>query len=350
MAYNKITLHGSQTCDYIYIQDTAPEGDSFSFVNDEPSIWSENTKLYANFKDPNRRLSAGDSAIVGNIDGYEVYRKKYNEAHSEYIGTVKKSEDTSGETNALNDLIVDYAAKNGVDYTYYLYPNIEKSKGGTVLSPFITKQLAINCPYWCLLIVDETEEDNVFYLDKMFKFELNLEVNNMSNNAQVSIQQNFTKYPTVQYGAANYWSGSLSSLCGFIASNQIDYVQNVNMIEEIKSISSDVRRKFLKDTEGNLWEVNVAAPINVATEYMATEAVKTWTFSWVEVGDASNVSIISNPYKPITDWVLTETGEAVPYFTYVWDEQYKWDNSYLWTANDNVVNSNNINLGRNIKK
>ena len=225
MAYNKIILNGKQICDYIYIQSDAPAQDDFSYVNDEPLTWKDSTSLYANFNDPERRLNAGDSELTGSIEGYEVYRQKYNESHAEYIGTVQKGTKNTG------DLMVDYAVKNGVDYTYYLYPNIDISKGGAPLSPFVTKQLAIDCPYWSLFIVDETDEENVFYLDKMFKFELNLQVDDMSNNAQISISQNFTKYPTIQYGATNYWSGSLSSLCGFIAANDVDYVQTAKMIK-----------------------------------------------------------------------------------------------------------------------
>ena len=310
MAYNKITLYGKQTCDYLYIQADdpdagRPENDAFTCVNDEPTEWNDTTSLYANFNNKESRLAAGNSTIVGSISGYEVYRRKYNESNAEYIGTVRNNDSNKN----LSDIMIDYAVKNGVEYIYYLFPNVETTESGTQVSPVVTKQLAIDAPYWSLLIVDETDEENVFYLDKMFKFELNLQIDDMTNNAQVSISQNFTKYPTLQYGASNYWSGSLSSLCGFIASNCVDYVQNVNMIEELKSISS-----------------------------------------WVEVGDTKGVSIINNPKKKTTDWVLTESGEFVPYFTYQWDEQYRWDDSYFWTSNDDLYSNKNSNLGRDISK
>ena len=343
MAYNKIILHGKQTCDYVYIQTDNP---NFSYVDDEPLEWNDTTSFYANFSNKENRLAAGNSTLVGSISGYEIYRRKYNESNAEYIGTVSNAD----ENKYISDVMVDYAAKNGVEYVYYLFPNMETTESGTSLSPVITKQLALDAPYWSLLIVDETEEENVFYLDKMFKFELNLQTDEMNNNAQVTISQNFTKYPTLQYGASNYWSGSLSSLCGFIASNCIDYVQNVNMLEELKSISSDTRRKFLKDISGNLWEVNVSAPISISTENMALQDVKTWKFSWVEVGDTKGISIINNPEKRTTEWVLTESGNAVPYFTYQWGDQYRWDDSYFWTAHDDLYNNKSANLGRDISK
>ena len=298
--------------------------------------------MYANFSNKENPLGAGDSVAIGSIDGYEVYRKKYNESHSEYIGTIQKSDKDFG------DIMVDYAAKNGIEYTYYFYPNVDTSKSGSVLSPLVTEQVSIDCPYWSLLIVDDTKEENVYYLDKLFKFELNLQIDEMNNNAQISVVQNFTKYPTIQYGSANYWSGSLSSLCGFISANCADYVQNTNMIQELKSISSDTRKKFLKDTDGNLWEVDISSPISISTENMALQSVKTLKLSWTEVGDANGVSIINNPNKAVTDWILTESGEIIPYFTYQWDENYKWDNSYLWTAKDDFNINEVTNLGREL--
>lgn len=344
MAYNEIILNGKQRCDYLYIQNSAPAEYEFVGVSDEPVAWKETTTLYANFNNSDAPLRAGDSNMIGSINGYEVYRRKYNESVSEYVGTIQKSEKN------INDLMIDYAAKNGVEYEYYFYPNTDVSQSGSILSPFVTKQVSIDCPYWSLFVVDETEEENVFYLDKMFKFELNLQIDDMTNNTQISIVPNFTKYPTVQYGSANYWSGSLSSLCGFISANDVDYVQNTNMINELKAISSDTRRKFLKDIEGNLWEVNVSAPLNISTTSTTLQELKTLKFSWVEVGDTKGVSIINNPQKAVSDWVLTESGEALPYFTYTWDDQYRWDNSYYWTGEDNSRDSQTTNLGRNIKE
>lgn len=344
MGYSSIKLCGEQTCNYLYVQNDKPSDNEYISIKDEPSEWKDTTSFYASFDNKENRLGAGDSEIIGAITGYEIYRKKYNEAHAEYICTVNKS------NKDINDLIIDYSVKNKVDYTYYIYPSTDTSKSGAPLSALITKQIAIDVPYWSLFIVDETENENVFYLDKLFKFELNLQVDDMSNNAQVSVSQNFTKYPTVQYGAANYWSGSLSSLCGFMSTNCTDYVQTVNMIDELKSITSDARRKFLKDTEGNLWEVSVSSPISISSEYSVKQAIKTWKLSWVEVGDASKASIVSHPEKPTTDWVLTKTGEAIPYFTYQWQDQYIWDNSYIWTSNDDVYGVQNANLGREITK
>lgn len=337
--YNKITLYGKQRCDYLYIQNDEPSGTDFTYIDDEPTSWNESTTLYANFNSKN--LNAGNTAVIDCINGYDIYRRKLDEPYAEYVCTV----DEFG--NNTTNIFVDYGVKNNTDYIYILYPKTTVSYQGHPLSPLVTESVKTDCPYWSLFIVDESEKENVFYLDKMFKFELNLSEGDMSNNAQITVTPNFTKYPTTQFGNANYWSGSLSALCGFISCNDVDYIQTVNMVREIKGITSDTRRKFLKDIDGNLFEVEVSAPITINTENMTLQRLKTVNLSWVEVGDTKGISIINNPNKQMVDWVLTETGIALPYNTYVWGDQYIWNDSYIWTENDSVINTN-TNSGREI--
>ena len=120
------------------------------------------------------------------------------------------------------------------------------------------------------------------------------------------------------------------------------------MIDELKALTSDTRRKFLKDIEGNIWEVKITAPINITEEYSATQSVKSVRISWTEIGEVSGISIINNPDAPTASWVLTETGEAVPYMDYVWDNDSYWNNSYRWTAKEDVLQTKESNLGRTI--
>lgn len=340
MGYTNIKLYGGQICDYLYLQKTPVNNSNFKYIDSEPQIWDENTLLLSNF---NNNLVAGNSSLTDSIVGYEVRRKRGSASHTEYVGKI-------GESGVLNNkkFVIDYAVVNNSEYTYYLYPSSEKSGSGVVLSPMITDEVKPDWSYWTLLVVDETEEDNVFYLNKMFKFELNLTEDDMNNNASVTITQNFTKYPTIQYGTSNYWSGSLSSLCGFISCDDVEYVQTPNMINELKALTSDTRRKFLKNTDGDIWEVKVSAPINISTEPNIVPSVKAVKISWCEIGDASNISIINNPNIPSVRWVLTDTGESVPYVEYIWDEHYRWDNSYKWTAKEDLLETDISNMGRDL--
>lgn len=342
MGYNKIIIGGNQICDYLYMTKSQVDQSQFRYIDAEPDEWNSDTRLLAKFNEDD--MSAGNSSLTNNIKGYEIRRKSGDNLYTEYVGTVKES---SGESNPQK-YIIDYMVKNNTEYSYYLYPATTHSDNGILLSPSITSEVKTDWEYWSLLVVDESGEDNVFYLNKMFKFELNLSTDPMSNNAVVSVLQNFTKYPTVQYGTSNYWSGGLSALCGYVSCSDGSYIQTPNMIDELKKLTSDTRRKFLKDIDGNVWEVKITSPVSITSEDSLLQSVKTAKISWTEVGEVSGISIINNPNADTTSWVLTETGEVKPYVDYVWDEKYRWNNSYKWTAKEDVLQTEETNLGRQI--
>ena len=342
MGYSKITLGGNQVCDYICVSESQIDQPKFQYIDVEPIEWNSNTLMLAKFNEDD--MSAGNSSLIVNIKGYEIRRKSGDNLYTEYVGTVKEGNDESKSKR----FIVDYMVKNNTDYTYYLYPAATHSDNGILLSPSITNEVKTDWGYWSLLVVDESDEENVFYLNKMFKFELNIATETMNNNAVVSVIQNFTKYPTVQYGTSNYWSGGLSALCGFVSCTDGKYMQTPNMIEELKKLTSDTRRKFLKDIEGNIWEVKITSPIDITEEFSATQFVKSVKISWTEVGETSGISIINNPNADTTSWILTETGEVVPYMDYVWDDNSYWNNSYKWTAKEDTLQTKESNLGRTI--
>lgn len=342
MGYNKIILGGNMVCDYLYVSKNQIDQSRFQYIDVEPNEWNLDTLMLAKFNEND--MSGGDSSLIENIEGYEIRRKSGNNLYTEYVGTVKEEKDKPESKK----YIIDYAVKNNTDYAYYLYPSTKYSDNGILLSPSITSEVKTDWGYWSLLVVDSSDKDNVFYLNKMFKFELNLDVDTMSNNAEVSVLQNFTKYPTIQYGTSNYWSGGLTALCGYMSCADGNYVQTPNMIDELKKLTSDTRRKFLKDIEGNMWEVKITESVSITEEYSAIHSIKSAKISWTEVGEVSGISIINNPDAPTTSWVLTETGEAVPYMDYIWDDDSYWNNSYRWTAKEDILQTKESNLGRTL--
>lgn len=331
MGYQTIKLY-NQICDYVHIETDRFGDDEYTEVDSEPT-WKDSSLLLAKF---NNDLTAGDSSLQGNIVGYEIRRQKGANSYSEFVGNVSKS--GAG-------YMVDYTPPSKGNYTYYLYPNTDNN---TQTLPVVAQEVRADWDYWSLFVVDDTPTRNLFYISKIFKFELNLSIGEMNNNASITVTKNFTRTPTVQYGMSNYYSSELSSLCGFISCNDTEYVQTPNMVEELKSLTSDTRRKFLKDNCGNIWEVEITSPITFTTDNNVTQDVKTVKLSWTEVGDAKGISIINNPDKELVDWLLTETGQVVSYVDYIWNDTYKWDNSFRWTENDDRLEVSNYNLGRNI--
>jgi hypothetical protein len=119
------------------------------------------------------------------------------------------------------------------------------------------------------------------------------------------------------------------------------------MIKELKSLNSESRKMFLKNCDGDIWEVKLNAPLNITTDNSFPQ-LKTVKLSWVEVGEVSNISIINNPNMEISSWILTEDGQVVEYKEYIWDEHYRWDNSYIWTSHEDILENKTLNLGRRL--
>ena len=112
----------------------------------------------------------------------------------------------------------------------------------------------------------------------------------MSNNTTFNELQNFTKYAKVQNSSSNYWSGTLSA---FIGNCGVTYKDTVEQMEELKSLTTDNRDKFLKDRKGNFWKVrlNSAVSEKISDEFIEQAVVV--TLGWMEIGDASH-SVITN--------------------------------------------------------
>ena len=111
LGYNNILINSKPngtvgnrlTCDYLYVglsdMETMPD---ISAIPD----WSDDTLLLADFN--NEDLIAGNSAIKGNINGYQLRRKKSGETHTTYITTI--GENTGNK-------IIDYMTANNSAYT-----------------------------------------------------------------------------------------------------------------------------------------------------------------------------------------------------------------------------------------
>lgn len=342
MAYDTIKLNtnggGRVVYDYVYLASQAISDDSeLKSVGSEPSGWDNNTLMYSKF---NGDLAAGNSEMVDAITEYEVRRGHGLDGGTKYIGKIVRN----------TKFIIDYLSANNTKYTYYLYPGSRKGQQDIFLDPLVSKEVKPEWEYWSLIVADETEDENVLYMSKVFKFGLNIQDTSMNNNAQVTVSPNFTRYPTVQIAPSNYWSGTLSSLIGYINCGTGDYTQTPNMVDELKELTTDTRRKFLKDIEGHVWEVKITAPIDVTNEETASGNIKTVTVGWTEIGVINDISVINNPDTPTTEWVLTETGEYVPYVSYIWDDDAIWNDEHYWTGRDDILETQASNMGREINE
>lgn len=317
MNINKIEVNGACSLDYIWITNTKITS-SWETILDQigyEPVWDINTQMLAKFNHSLNAGNAGDEA--GNtLQGWKVYRQNVEGSTLKYVKTLEPSE----------VFLVDYNTKWGQSYIYYLFPDYAEAMG----NPFISKEVEACWVDWILLLCRE-EKENEFAVEESFLFQLNTTSGQMNNNADVNVYKTYGKYPRVVKGQSNYLSGQLSSLVGYMGetNNELQYIEKLSMIERLRNLNTDPRRKFLKDKKGHVWEVELTAPSTF--EYMenVTGQPVTGGISWTEVASTEDVSIYNGNAREL--WLLTTTGSPEYNVKYVWVDSEYWTPSKYWT-------------------
>lgn len=317
MHINKIELEGAQTVDYLWVTKTDMDETLQTSLNNvvtEP-YWDINTQLLAKF---NRSLNAGNAGDeAGNtLRGWKVYRQNVEGTSMKYVKTLDPSE----------IFIVDYNTEWGQTYIYYLFPDYEEAMG----TPFVSQEVTACWVDWILLLCRE-EAENEFAVEESFLFQLNTQSGQMNNNADVNVYKTYGKYPRVVKGKSNYLSGQLSSLVGYMGetNNELQYIEKLELLEKLRDLNTDPRRKFLKDKKGHVWEVELTAPSTL--QYMENVAGQPVTggISWTEIASTKDISIYNGNAREL--WLLTTTGNPEYNVKYVWVNSEYWTPSKYWT-------------------
>lgn len=152
----------------------------------------------------------------------------------------------------------------------------------------------INIDKWRLILTKEKKSDIIYSVDKVYDFYYNLISGSIGNNAETIVNTNFTNMPSVQKGFSNYWSGSLSALMG-ICDEQGEFAQTIEQEKALEQLILDQEHdKFLLDREGNIWQVEISAPLTIANQDGLVQIdklidLKTITINWVQVGSPTQI-------------------------------------------------------------
>ena len=147
--------------------------------------------------------------------------------------------------------------------------------------------------FFSILLCD-TDSNGDYHVSKEYIFKYGVETGAVSNNNDPTIQKNFTPYPNRQPISSLYKTGKLTSYIGK-TNSQNQYSDSVSLQNAIYDISTSPLTKFLKTRKGDILMIDTAAAIQMKTEDATTQQALRATVDWVEVGDASNKSIVSVP-------------------------------------------------------
>lgn len=213
------------------------------------------------------------------INWYDVYRMEVGSYFLKKVATVASN---------LRE-VVDYSAGSNQTVQYIII-----GLNGT--TPVSSAQTSPVTPiFWDYsILLCHTDNDGVYHVDSEYRFGLNVETGNISNNNEPTFQINFTKYPNRQPISTLYKTGTLKSYIGK-AWGQGQYTDSLSLQDAIFRVSTSTLKKFLKTRKGDVLMVETSSSIDMKTLDGSPLQPMYATINWAEVGDASNISIVSEP-------------------------------------------------------
>ena len=239
--------------------------------------WTTVSGPIVSFSDSNAKDLPTPQYVPG-ITGLSIYRYFQGEPilHRVY--------DFSVETTSL----LDYYAPSQNQVAYLI---VVHSSSADLFS--LTSNFTPVFWFYSILLCNQ-DSNGKYHVQKEFIFKYGVETGAVSNNNAPSLQQNFTSYPTRQPTSSLYRTGSVKGYIGTV-SNQKIYSDSVSLQNAIYAISTSTLTKFLKTRKGETIMVECSGPIQMQIGDNMREQPLVATIDWVEVGDASDASIVSIP-------------------------------------------------------
>lgn len=261
-------------------------------------VWnSDQYELYmtANF---NGNLEGGTGTATGS--GFRVYRQEIGKNVLTPIATVPST------TTSVKDYGI--VSRKAYKYSLYAYDN-----NGAFMSAVENANVIATCfNNYSLLVCDYDEVNDEYHVRKQYLFALNLSAGSVGNNNSPTLNANFTRYPTRMPSTQNYASGTLQGLIGAIYTvpalieqignykwtakpSTLDYFDSVDLEKELYDLSTAPYQLFLRDMKGRLRMIATNGAITMTTNIKQKQQSISISFPWVEIGDASDVTIIQTP-------------------------------------------------------
>ena len=274
-------------------------GDLYLDDSDFEPVWNDPSyKLYMSVNFDTGILDGGVGTSVS--IGFKIYRQEIGSEILTPIATVPSTVVS----------LKDYGIRSRRSYIYSLYAYdsnqafMQSVKNQTVVSVCFNN--------YSLLVCDYNSEDGAYHVRKQYLFSLNLSAGSEGNNNTPTLSANFTPYPTRMPSTQNYASGTLQGLIGVIYTvpalieetygyrhmakpSTMDYFDSVDLEQELKDLSVTTLTLFMRDMKGHLRMVATNNQITMTPDLKKRQMPLTMSFPWVEIGDASDVTIIQTP-------------------------------------------------------
>lgn len=288
-----VTVFKPCRCDYLWIE-SGTLGDSvvqtlMSEGGYEP-VFTADTLFLANFADG---LQAGNVSTDEAVQSWSVYRADASGENLALAATVPVAEKS----------VIDCGAASQGVYTYYIFG---EDAEGNVTAPLMSRKISPVLWDWSILVCTEETED-VFRVDDIFRFSLNVSSGTVSNNNKPNLLENFTRYPTMQMDPANYQSGTLNGYLGRVGAGA-EYSDTLARRDELFALPLSGKQLFLKSRKGDVLKIAVNGSITAQVQDNTRQQAMICAVPWVETGIAEGAQLVIRQGDALFDGTNDGTG------------------------------------------
>lgn len=273
---------------------------------------------------------------------YNIYRKTPFQKYYDYICTLDNGADSLLDYNVANNQYYHYMAwiefiNDNNQTEYYCYEDRDDN--------YNLQNLKTTFNRWSICDIEESSEDGIYNkIGNIWTLGLNMQNPEISHNLSITNYDTLGKYGKISMGNKNYDSSSFTGLLGdmkeytiynigghskqitgeppnefymadgeiiknnnyllFNANNkqtyrytekinlQNPYARETEKLESWKKFCANGNLKLLRDIKGNAWIVQIIDSPKSTIELSGNLSQTTISFSWQEIEDVSNYSII----------------------------------------------------------
>lgn len=280
----KIVMENPTVCDFLWVLSTkeSPDVEEIAAGQLRPEF-TESTVFLADFDDG---LGAGNVDGNAGFSSWSIYRAGPRGESFDKVATLPFSHRS----------VIDCAAVSEGSYAYYVFGDMED---GTAAAPLVSTPISPCLWDWTILSCVE-EAENVFSVQEIFRFSLNVSSGSVKNGNRPGLLENFTRYPTVQASPSNYQNGTLSGYLGHVGENHA-YVDSIGERDALFALSTTGNALFLKDRKGDLLRIAISGEITAQTQDATRQQALICSVPWVETGAAGDAQIFIREGSPLYD-------------------------------------------------
>lgn len=280
MLLTGLTVHNNVKLDFFHLEESSSMNANIFNTAKYIPVLNNYSRFLVTFDDGT--TTSGGVADVALGYNFSIYREVNDTNQLVYVAGL-------GEGGLS---ITDYGVTNNKTYKYYIFKEDESAISEAVVSNDVS-----TCWWnWSLIdIIPSTSEKGLYYTTgNIWKFNLNVSSAARTQTLNNTTYNNLTRFPKVSSGKLNYSTGSLTCLLGDVqrtTNSLAEYIEPSAMLDEWNEFCANGNMKLLKDRKGNAMLVMVTGTSS-QTDDVTREQTNTITFSWVEVEDIDNITII----------------------------------------------------------